>query len=60
MIANKHTRTTLFMNEYNLFRSVELDDERINSKNDQYKINKFMYVTIHICSDIVFTIERFN
>ena len=33
MIANKHTRTTLFMNEYNFLRSVELNDERINLKN---------------------------
>ena len=33
MTANNHIRTTFFMNEYNSFRSVELDDEHINLKN---------------------------
>ena len=60
MTADKHTRTTFFMNEYDSFRSAESDDECINSKNYQHKIDKFMYAAIHIRSDIVFTIKRFN
>ena len=60
MIADKHTRTTLFINEYDFFRSVESDDERNNSKNYQYKIDKLMYVAIYTRSNIVFAIEHFN
>ena len=60
MIADKYIQTTLFMNEYDFLCSVESDDERINSKNYQHKIGKFMYAVIHTRSDIVFAIERFN
>ena len=60
MTADKHTQTTFFMNEYDFLRLIESDDERINSKNYQHKIDKFMYVAIHIRSNIVFAIERFN
>ena len=60
MIANKHIQTTFFMNKYNFFRSTESNDEHINSKNYQYKIDKLMYAAIHIRSNIVFAIERFN
>ena len=60
MTANKHIQTTFFMNEYDFFRSIESDDERINSKNYQYKIDKFMYIAIHIRLNIVFAIERLN
>ena len=60
MIADKHTRSTFFMNKYDFLRSTESDDEHINSKNYQYKIDKFMYVAIYIRLNIVFAIERFN
>ena len=60
MIADKHARTTLFINKYDFLRSIESDDKHINSKNYQYKIDKFMYTAIHIYSDIVFAIKRFN
>ena len=60
MIADKHIRTTLFMNEYDSFHLIESDDERINSKNYQHKIDKLIYTAIHIRSDIVFAIEYFN
>ena len=33
MTADKYIRTTLLMNEYDSFRSVESDNERIISKN---------------------------
>ena len=33
MIADKHIRTTFFINEYDFFHSIESNDERINSKN---------------------------
>ena len=48
------------MNKYDFLRSTESDDERINSKNYQYKINKFIYIAIHIRLNIVFAIKRFN
>ena len=60
MIADKHTRIMLFINKYDLFHSAELNDEYINSKNYQQKINKFIYAVIQIHLDIVFAIERFN
>ena len=60
MTIDKHTRTTLFINEYNSFRLIESNDERINSKNYQYKINKFMYAAIHTRLNIIFIIERLN
>ena len=49
-----------FINDYDLFRSTESDDERINLKNYQCKIDKLMYVTIYTRLNIVFTIERLN
>ena len=33
MTVNKHIRTTFFMNEYDFLRSIESNDEYINSKN---------------------------
>ena len=60
MTANKHIRTTFFMNEYDFLRSTESDDECINSKNYQHKIDKLMYAAIYIRSNIVFAIKRFN
>ena len=60
MIADKHIQTTFFMNEYNFLRSIELNDKRINLKNYQHKIDKFMYVAIHIRSNIIFAIKYFN
>ena len=60
MIADKHTQTTLFMNEYDSFYSIELNDECINLKNYQYKIDKLMYAAIYIHSNIIFAIECFN
>ena len=58
--ADKHTRITFFINEYNLFCSIKSDDERINSRNYPHKINKLMYIAIHIRSNIVFAIEHLN
>ena len=60
MTADKHIRITFLMNEYHFFRSTESNDECINLKNYQYKIDKLMYVAIHIRLNIVFAIERFN
>ena len=60
MIVDKHIRITFLINEYNFLRSAESDDECINSKNYQYKINKLMYVAIHTRSNIAFAIKRFN
>ena len=48
------------MNEYDFLRSTESNDERINSKNYQYKIDKLMYTAIYIRLNIVFAIERLN
>ena len=33
MTADKHTRTSLFMSRYDAFYSVELNNDRINSKD---------------------------
>ena len=60
MTADKHIRITLFINKYNLFRLTESDNERINSKNYQHKIDKLIYVAIYTRSDIVFVIKHFN
>ena len=60
MTANKHIQTTFFMNEYNFLRLIESNDERINLKNYQYKIDKLMYIAIYIGLNIVFIIEHLN
>ena len=60
MTADKHIQTTFFMNEYDFLRSAESNDEHINLKNYQHKIDKFMYAAIHIRLNIIFAIERFN
>ena len=60
MIANKYIQTTFFMNEYDSLRLTKLNDEHINLKSYQYKIDKFIYTVIYIRSNIIFAIERFN
>ena len=60
MNIDKHERTKISMNDYDSLRSARSDDERINSKKYQHKIEKLMYVVIHTRSDIVFALERFN
>ena len=60
MVADKHIQTTLFINEYDFLRFVKSNDERINSKNYQHKIDKLMYIAIYTRLNIVFAIERFN
>ena len=42
MNTNKHDRTKISMNDYDAFQSIESNDERIDSKNYQHKIDKFM------------------
>ena len=48
------------MNKYDFLRSTESNNEHINLKNYQHKINKLMYIAIHTRSNIIFAIERFN
>ena len=60
MNIDKHERTKISMNDYNSFKSTRSNDERINSKKYQHKIEKFMYVVIHTRSDIVFALERLS
>ena len=56
---DKHEFIKLFINNYNVFRSIESKNERINSKNYQHKMNKLIYIAIHIRSNIFF-MKRFN
>ena len=60
MNIDKHERTKIFMNDYDSLKSTKSNDERINSKEYQHKIEKLMYVVIHTRSNIVFALERFN
>ena len=60
MNIDKHERTKIFMNDYDLFKLTESNDERINSKKYQHKIEKLMYVVIYIRSNIVFALKRLN
>ena len=60
MNIEKHERTKIFMNDYDSFKSTKSNDERINSKKYQHKIEKLMYVVIHTRSDIVFALKRLN
>ena len=48
------------MNDYETFCSIKSKNERINQKNYQHKIDKLMYIVIHIRSNIFFAIKRFN
>ena len=60
MSANKHEKTKYLMNDYDALRSIDLDDQRINFKNYQHKIEKFMYATMHTRSNIYFSLKRLN
>ena len=60
MNANKHERIKFSINDYDILRSIELDDERIDSKDYQYKVEKLMWITIQTKLDIFFSIERLN
>ena len=60
MNIDKHERTKLFMNDYDLFKSIKSNNERIDSKNYQHKIEKFIYVVIYIRSNIVFVLKQLN
>ena len=60
MNIDKHERTKISMNDYDSLKSTKSNDERINSKKYQHKIEKFMYVVIHIRSNIVFALKRLN
>ena len=57
---DKHERTKISMNDYDSFKSTKSNDEWINSKKYQHKIEKLMYVVIHTRSNIVFALKRFN
>ena len=60
MNNNKHERTKISMNDYDSFKSTKSNNERINSKKYQHKIEKLMYVVIHIRLNSVFALKRFN
>ena len=60
MNIDKHENTKIFMNDYDSLKSTKSNDERINSKKYQHKIEKLMYVVIHTRSDIAFALERLN
>ena len=60
MTIDKHMFIKLFINEYNAFCFVELNNKRINQKNYQHAIENIMYATIHIRLDIAYAIEKFN
>ena len=57
---DKHESTKISMNDYDSFKSTKSNDERINSKKYQHKIEKLMYVVIHTRSNIVFALKRLN
>ncbi len=57
MKQDKHKATDLSMNEYDAFRSTELEDVRINQHEYQQVIESLMYAAIHTQFDIVFTLN---
>ncbi len=48
------------MNEYDVFRSAELKDVRINQHEYQQVIKSLMYAAIHTCFDIVFALNQLS
>ncbi len=57
MRQDKHKATDLSMNEYDAFRSAELEDVRINQHEYQQVIESLMYVAIHTHLDIAFALN---
>ncbi len=60
MRQNKHKITDLSMNEYNAFRSAELEDVRINQHEYQQVIESLMYAAIHTHLDIAFALNQLS
>ena len=60
MSANKHHSTTLSMCDYQALRSFDSKNKRIDFKTYQHKVDKLMYVVMHIRSNICFALERLN
>ena len=48
------------MNEYNAFRSAELEDVRINQHEYQQVIESLMYAAIHTYFDITFALNQLS
>jgi len=55
MRQDKHKTINLSMNEYDAFRSAELEDMKINQHEYQQVIESLMYVAIHTHLNITFT-----
>ncbi len=57
MRQDKHKTTDLSMNEYDVFRSAELEDVRINQHKYQQVIESLMYAAIHTHFNIAFALN---
>ena len=57
MRQDKHKTTDFSMNEYDVFRSAELEDVRINQHEYQQVIESFMYTAIHTRFNIAFALN---
>lgn len=57
MNIDKHERMKFFINDYDSFKLTKSNNERINSKNYQHKIEKLIYIDIYIRSNIVFVLK---
>jgi len=60
MRQDKHKTTDLSMNEYDAFRSAELEDVRINQHEYQQVIESLMYVAIYTHLNIAFALNRLS
>jgi len=57
MKQDKHKTTDFSMNEYDDFRSAELEDVRINQHEYQQVIESLMYAAIHTQFNIIFALN---
>ncbi len=60
MRQDKHKATDFSMNEYDVLRSAELEDVRINQHEYQQVIESLMYAAIHTRFDITFALNQLS
>ena len=57
MSPDKHKCTEILLNEYDALCSAGLNDQRIDQRQYQQAIRSLMYTVIHMCLDILFTLD---
>ena len=57
MSSDKHKCTEILLNEYDAFCFADFNDQRIDQRQYQQTIESLMYMVIHMCLNILFTLD---